>query len=246
MLVVTYYDPNNSLNNILGPSIVRSCKSKLVPVGEFSKESRFGFLERPNLFDIRFPSNTECIPSYIANLYDGFKMIREHLNVNPQITKNGMKLSNIMANIAQRDEMYNEFYWYTENIDRSNNNLVLYMTEYASNSGKPNQRDIKYLLTYVIGHLFLNSVLKYPGPILSEDVLCSYLSIKRPAPESLQKIFSKAKYKGPFCKLGRFYWRRDIDTIIFNSSGDFNGDYPGEGAFNRAVLKKSRSISKCI
>ncbi len=237
ILEVTNYGFPDGLKNIYGPAVVNICKANLIPVGKYSKHVDNDFIENPNLFDIIIPYKSDNLATYIAHIYDGFKMIQEHLNLNPQISDYEMNLPKIMTNIVRRDNMYNDFFWYTKNI--TDNNLAKYMTENSNFSGKSKKTLIKYILVYVIGHIFLNSVLKYPGPILSEDALCSYLSIKKPAPDALQKLFSGAKYKGPFCKLNRFYWRRDVDIIMYSKGKNLNRNYPREGAFNRAVLENS-------
>ena len=236
MLVVTNFGLPGGIRNFFGPAIVNSCKAHLIPVGEYSNHVNAEFIQKPNLFDISIPNEGTCIPSYIAEIYSGFKNVRDYLDSTPGILNKNMHLSEIIAQITGREELHHEFYRYTENMDRAENNLFIYMTEHSNYTSNSKRKVLKNMLSYVIGHLILNSILKFPGPIISEDVLCSYLSIKKPADSKLSKVFAKAKYKGPFNKINQYYWRREIDTILYKSSENLNEDYPGEGAYNRAIL----------
>ena len=236
ILVVTNYGLPGGLKNVYGPAVVNSCKANLIPVGEFSNQVNLDFLQKPNLFDIRISCESREIPTYITHIYSGFKTIRKFLDTSTGILNSNLHLSEIIAGILGRKELHYEFYRYTENMDRAGNNLFIYMTEHSNSTNSSKQKVLKNMLSYVIGHLILNSILKFPGPIISENALCSYLSIKKPTDGTLSKVFAKAKYKGPFSKLDQYYWRRDVDTILYNKSANINGDYPGEGAYNRAIL----------
>ena len=84
----------------------------------------------------------------------------------------------------------------------------------------------------------LNSILKFPGPIISKQTLCSYLSTKDVNDNELETVFESALYEGPFNSIGPFFWREDIDQIMQKNINELSGKFDGFGAINRAALQK--------
>ena len=235
VMVVTNYDlSSDGLNGFYGPTIVQWCKSQLVPVGEYSQTKKFGYLEQPNLFDISVPSDQNIAPTHIASIVDGFLSIRNFIESNQGMFENKLSLSKIISQMLGREHLHLQFNQYIESIDKVNNNIILYM----NGTKKVAAKKLQTISSYIIGHLLLNSILKYPGPIISEQALCSYLSIANDNYDNLKRIFKTAVYQGPFSSIGRYYWCEDIDQIILESGKTFLEEFEGNGDFNRAVLKK--------
>lgn len=103
----------------------------------------------------------------------------------------------------------------------------------ADSAEIPGADDIVQILTYVLGHVLHNAILKFPGPILSGEALCSYVSTSEAEITPLRKIFAQAVYGGPFGGEAQYFWREDVDNILetigaavadqeFESFGDFN------------------------
>ena len=235
VLVVTDYDlSSDGLTGFYEPTIVSWCKSQLIPVGEYSQKNKFGYIEHPNLFDIRVPSNDKDAPTQIASIAEGFISIRKFIQTNRELFKSKLSLSEIISLLLEREHLDYEFFWYIESMDMVSNNILLFM----NGSKKVSSKKIQVATAYLIGHLLLNSILKFPGPIISEDALCSYLSISTNELSKLAQVFDKAKYNGPFCSIGRFYWREDIDQIVMKNGEDLQEDYEGVGDYFQAVIKK--------
>ena len=106
------------------------------------------------------------------------------------------------------------------------------MREFAGPE-EPDDTDKERLLTYVLGHVLLNAILKYPGPILSENALCAYVATVVTELQDLDSVFKTARYDGPFAGGRQFYWREDVDAILddlgssvvidtFESFADYN------------------------
>ena len=234
ILVVTDYDlSSDGLTGFYAPTIVRWCKSQLVPVGEYSQQNKFGFINQPNLFDIRVPGNNEDAPAQIASIAEGFISIRNFIQTNKDLLKGKLSLSKLISLLLEREYLDYEFFWYLESIDMVSNNLLLFM----NGSKKVSLQKLQVATSYLIGHLLLNSILKFPGPIISEVALCSYLSITTNELDKMAKVFNKAKYNGPFSSIGRFYWREDIDQIVMKNGDDLQDDFEGIGDYNQAVIK---------
>ena len=235
VLVIT--DSNHSSDSLigyLGPTIVQWCKSQLVPVGEFSHYEKFGYMIKPNLFDIAVPSDQKIAPGHIASIVEGFISIRNFIQTNDELFKEKIGLPKLISKLLGREHLHLEFYPYIESIASASKNIVLFM----NGTKKFNVKKLQTITTYVIGHLLLNSIFKFPGPIISKQALCSYLSIKDINDNDLKMVFNNALYEGPFESIGPFFWREDIDQIINKNIEDLSGDFGGYGALNRAVLQR--------
>ena len=114
---------------------------------------------------------------------------------------------------------------------------------------QPGDQEKTRLLAYVLGHVLLNAVLKYPGPILSGEVLCAYLATAPNEIDPLTDLFKEARYEGPFRNDASLFWRDDVDSILdrlavdiaedhFESFGDFNRGV-AETALNRKLVPHS-------
>ena len=235
VMVVTNYDhSSDGINGYYGPTIVRWCKSKLIPVGEYSQRNELGYLEQPNLFDISVPSDRKIAPTHIASIVSGFISIKNFIETNKGLFKKKLSLSNIISLLLGREHLHLKFSPYIESIELASNNVLLFM----NGTKNVSVQKLQVITAYLIGHLLLNAILKFPGPIISKQALCSYLSVASEYYTELEQIFSHALYQGPFNAIGPFYWREDVDQIILENSNDITGDFEGVGAFNRAVLQK--------
>ena len=190
ILVVTDYDFSGSgLNGFYGLTIARWCKSKLIPIGEYSDKDKFGNIVQPNLFDISVPSGHTVAPVHIASIVNGFISFRNFIESNKEIVENKFSLSKIISLILGREHLQLHFNQYIESIDKVS---IIY-----ERIKKVSTQKLRTITTYIIGYLLLNSILKYPGPIISEQVLCSYLSIATSNSGDLKRVFKKAIYQGP-------------------------------------------------
>ena len=235
VMVITDYDlSNEGLTGFYGPTIVHWCKSQLVPVGEYSPVSKFGYLEQPNLFDISVPRDHKVAPAHIASIVDGFISIRKFIEENSGLLKEKLSLSRILALLLGRDHLHLKFSPYIENIELASNNIILFM----NGTKNVSVQKLQVITTYIIGHVLLNSILKFPGPIISKQSLCSYLSVDSDNYSELEVVFNRALYQGPFCNIGPFFWREDIDNIMLENSNDILGNFEEVGTFNQAILQK--------
>ena len=225
---------SDGLDGFYGPTIVQWCKSQLIPVGEYSQVNEVEYFEQPNLFDIALPSDTKIAPKHIASIVEGFISIRNFIEANEKLFKEKIGLPKLISTMLGRDHLHLEFYPYIENVALASKNIVLFM----NGTKKFNIKKLQTISTYVIGHLLLNSILKFPGPIISKQALCSYLSIETTTTSDLEKVFQSALYKGPFNSIGPFFWREDINQIMQKNYNDITGNFDGYGAINRAVLQK--------
>jgi hypothetical protein len=110
------------------------------------------------------------------------------------------------------------------------------------------------LLAYVIGHILLNAILKYPGPILSEEALCAYLAVAQDQIDVVAKIFGPARYSGPFSEMRRYYWHESVNQILDDLTTALDDqEFETFGELNREAVERNlgrklnrHGCSRCI
>jgi len=86
-------------------------------------------------------------------------------------------------------------------------------------SGKKINEELGKRMPRILGNWLYTSILRFPGILVNEIAAASYLNIhlKDFTKPSIQKIFSSAKYKGPFAEMGQWWWRHELDDILINN-----------------------------
>ena len=100
----------------------------------------------------------------------------------------------MLAELLGHPEVGAAFSLYGARASSSNTGIVDAMLR----SPDPSPEERARLVTYVAGHLLYNSILKYPGPLMSRDALCAYLALPVSAVEDVASLFAAATYAGPF------------------------------------------------
>lgn len=121
----------------------------------------------------------------------------------------------------------------------ANSALLQHLRSFASTAvERPSDEDEVRVITYVLGHVLLNSILKFPGPLLSVEALCAYVGAAPVEGAELDKAFSECRYRGPFSESATYYWREDVDVIIYEAgSGLAEEEFDGFGDFNRSAME---------
>ena len=253
VLVIADYDLTVSVTGLFGPSIVGWCQKRSIPVGEFSRANAFALPKEPNLFELRVPSDEEKAAEFIADTFDGFRNIRERLESRPQLLKEQRGLAAVLSSLLDRPGLESQFASYMSRLGAANSALLETLKASWAKAERPDDLEMTRLLSYVLGHVLSNAVLKYPGPILSGDVLCAYLATAPEEIERLGGLFEEAEYRGPFSNGGHLFWRDDVDKILdekaesiadeqFDSFGDYNRGVV-EAALKREL--KTHSCQRC-
>ena len=139
-----------------------------------------------------------------------------------------------MAYILDRPNLESQFSAYMSQPNAANAFLVGSLKKGSSEGNVAKSR----LYTYVLGHVLINSVLKYPGPILSDEMLCAYLTISTRSFAEIKERFECARYSGPFSEGIHLYWRDDVDQVLDNAgAGLATEDFESIGEFNRRVVE---------
>lgn len=213
VLVVTDYDLTPSIKGFFGLSIVGWCQALSIPVGDFSRGNVAALPQEPNLFELRVPADEEQGAAFIAATFRGFETIRNGIVDQPEILKERRSLASVLAALLGRTWLESQLAAYMTRLGAANSSLLQKLRQFAGHE-VPDEEDKVRLLTYVLGHVLLNAILKYPGPILSAKALCAYLATTEAEIDAVAPHFADAEYHGPFRDSARLFWREDVDEIL--------------------------------
>lgn len=240
VLVVTDYDLTKAgLTGLFGVSIVSWCQARFIPAGDFSRGNLGSLPSEPNLFELRVPTEIEEAARYTTAMFHGFKDLRDTLEEGSVNIASLRSPAEVLAAVVDRPALENQLALYMSLLGAANASLLDSLRRTFSQNEQISEADKVRLLSYVIGHVLANAVMRYPGPILSETALCAYLATQDEEGEALRGIFySKARYDGPFSSGAHYYWRDGVDGVIAQHVASI-GDAVFEtfGEFNRAVAE---------
>lgn len=239
VLVVTDIDlTGGGERGLFGPTVVDWCQTETIPVGDYSR--KHGRLpSEPNLFEIRVPSDAREAAPFIASTYHGFKRINDEIAARPEfVTQRSPAI--VLANLLGRPNIQGEFALYISWLSSSNSGLIEKLRSAAPPATTPpSAADKTSLLVYVLGHVLLNAILKYPGPILSDEALCAYVAIKPDQIDPVAPLFEAGRYNGPFSEMKRYFWRENIDSILDDlTSSVAEQEFDTAGELNRSAIEQ--------
>jgi hypothetical protein len=239
VLVVTDYDlTQQGPPGLLGNSVVAWCQQLNIPVGDFSRGLVQNLPEEPNQYEIRVPANDpEAAAKFIIGVYRGFDSISSALaGLDEELFSKRSPVA-VLAEILGRPQEEARFAPYAIRLGSSNPSLK----EHIRLHPDPDTGEKRKLLSYVLGHLLLNVVLRYPGPIMNSDSLAAYLGCSMSEVETLMEFFHQSRYRGPFGEVGNFFWLSDADAhlqpLIANLPTETSTETRGE--LNRLAVEQS-------
>lgn len=237
VLVVTDYDLTTSVKGLFGLSFVGWCQNKSIPVGDFSRGNIAALPKEPNLFEFRVPPNDIDGARFIASTFRGFQAIRKAIAGDPEILSARRSLAAVLATLLGREHLDSQFALYMSRLAAANSALVQRLRDFAGPQ-VPDDSDKIQLLTYLLGHVLLNAILKFPGPILSDKSLCAYMATSVEEFEHIAPIFAEASYDGPFSEVGQYFWREDVDVILDKIGAEIAGeDFDTFADYNRRAVE---------
>ena len=212
-LVITDYDLTTSVRGLFGLSIVGWCQRKSIPVGDFSRGNVTALPKEPNLFELRVPTDDEHDAAFIATMFRGFRELRVGIEQKPELLKEQRSLAAVLASLLGKPRLESQFAAYMSRLGAANSALLQRLRDFAGPE-EPNDTDKIRLLTYVLGHVLFNAVLKYPGPILSCKALCAYMATSPEEGSAIEPLFAEARYRGPFNEGHSLFWKEEVDRIL--------------------------------
>lgn len=217
-LVVTDHDLEENGNyGLMSGTVISRCQVEAIPVGVYSRELNAELAE-PELFDFRFPHEAEEAGSAIATILTGFHHLASLLKQrNHRVSSESW--SQTIAQILDRPHAASSFSLYSVRSGAAQHGLIEHLqTQFGEADA------LEMLETYVIGHLLANGILRYPGPLMSDLDLCSYLAVADDRADAVRGLFAACQYDGPFSFGRHFYWHAAVEEQLDGMLGDNDGD----------------------
>lgn len=241
VLVVTDNDlTSEGMKGLFGHTLVAWCQQLSIPVGDFSRGNKAKLPTRPSLFELRIPSNNTEGARFIASAFTGFKEIKNKVFEQSDTLESGASSpASVLARLLDRPHLDSHFSLYMSRLGTGNSALVDQLLKRYETDNGGSVIDKRQMLSYVLGHVLLNSILKFPGPILSDVGLCAYLATSREEFGNIRQLFLDATYTGPFGDYENFFWQEDVDAIIEKiSAGMESKEFSSYGEYNRAMVER--------
>jgi hypothetical protein len=235
-LVVTDYDLTGSgRTGLFGATIVDWCQAEGIPVGDYSKGSGRSLPKEPNLFELRVP--VIAAGAHIASLFRGFQSISKSVEARAFEGDSRRNPAAALADVLGVPELEDQLSLYGAGLGSS----AQFVERAIRESPARAPVDLKQrILAYVLGHLLLNSVLRFPGPILPSRALLAYVACGESELATLAGIFSTARYSGPFSELDQFFWLSRAEGRLAELAEQLGSPVQCEthGEYHRRVLEK--------
>lgn len=211
-LVITDYDlTSQGTLGLFGATVVDWCQLKALPVGDFSRKNVDALAKEPNLFELRIRVEEPEAPEQVVELYLGFEEVRKAFADGPSLSTYRNPAA-ALATILERRGLTPQFSQYGNKYASANSSLVDSLR--AEHSEEDREKLRQRFFVYIAGHILVNSVLRFPGPLINKRSLAAYLAINPKDVVKIEDLFSEAIYRGPFSGLERFWWVEDIDDIL--------------------------------
>lgn len=239
-LVVTDYDlTEQGQLGFFGATVVDWCQIRGIPVGDFSRGNASSLAQEPNLFELRVPvESNDAAADYVAAVFRGFTAIRDAIDANDTLLSQRSPAAALALMLGAKG-LESQFSQYGIRYGGANSALIDRFSETAPEDVKPVKEKKAALLTYIMGHLLRNAVLRFPGPIMTGEALAAYLAVDRVDEPRYLAAFDSARYTGPFSELDAYYWTRKVDEVLstYDSRVGENDEFVSTGAYNRARIE---------
>jgi hypothetical protein len=246
VLVVTDYDLTaQGRTGLFGATIVGWCQTRAIPVGDFSRANVSALPKEPNLFEVRVPTDPEAAAIFVASVFKGFRLIREEITAGgPELLKRKRSPAAVLAEILGVPTVESQFALYGIRLG-TNAALMDTLMKTAPAEIEPDDGQKRRLLAYIVGHVLLNAVLRFPGPILTARALAAYVGTNESEESEVSKLFTDARYNGPFSDGAHYFWLSNVDdrlqALTSKLPPDFTAETHGEthrGAIEIAIQRK--------
>lgn len=241
VLVVTDLDLTPAVTGLLGHSIVAWCRKRFIPVGDFTYKLD-ALPKEPDLFELRVPRDETKAVAFIARMYRGFRDIRAGIEGNGSLLAETESPGQLLATLLKRGELESHFSPYMTRPGMFNASLLDTLSGLNVESKERKTAEKTKLLTYILGHVFANAVLRYPGPLLGVGPCCAYLAVSEEDADAVVDMFGEARFDGPFADGEQLFWRDKVDEVIERLSAEHgvsDADFESFGDYHRAVMDKA-------
>ncbi len=147
-------------------------------------------------------------------IFEGFQFLRsEYKKITNGTGEKKYTLSEILSRILDRPKLKDRIAQYGIGNKQMLEEILPYYNEDIKKIEKEDKR-----IPMLLGYCLWNSILRFPGILLNNTATVSYLNIEEEEFRSntdIKKLFSGAVYQGPFTGIKNYWWRDDLDDIVF-------------------------------
>lgn len=232
-LIVTDQDLTKSGLGLLGSSITTWAQDLFIPVCNFSRQQQRKLPRESNFFELRVPSgyNDQGRADYVARIYDGFGRLRSFIADAGVTRPTAALLAGAMGLPALEDDVAP----YLASVASANTS---FMQAVLNAETRPSEAERIEVLAFIFGHVIINAILEYPGPIMSAAVLASYCAVSESMSAELATVFAAAEYVGPFATEGTYFQRRIVDKLIDEFARDTTAtEFAEADQYTRGVIE---------
>jgi hypothetical protein len=234
-LIVTDDDLTKSRLGILGSSVTTWAQDKFIPVCNFSRKPERRLPRERNFFELRVPPQRDdenVRAEYIERIYRGFEHIRQYIGE----ADHGRPIAELLAGAMGLPQLSDDVAPFLMSIASANSSL---MQAVLVEQGRPSDNERVDLLTFIFGHVLVNAVLEFPGPILSRRTLTAYCGVSEQMDDQMAHLFAEASYDGPFSMPSMYFQRRLVDRRIDELAKELT-DAPDEpDEYARAAVEQA-------
>jgi len=239
-LVITDYNLTKlGQTGLFGTSIVSWSQARFIPVGDFSRGNVAAVPKEPDLFELRVPPRPAEAAEFVVTIYRGFAAIDDALAADTSLLARQSPAS-VLASILGVPSQDTQFALYAVRLGTASGALMDQLAATAPPKIVPTTSKKLKLLSYIVGHLLLNSILRFPGPILSMRALKAYVASDEADAADVQSLFVAAVYRGPFSEFDRYFWFTGVNDVLDPLIQDLPEDAQVEtqGEINRRALER--------
>jgi hypothetical protein len=230
-LVATDQDLTKGGTGLLGSSIASWAQDRYLPVCNFSRQQQRRLPRERNFFELRIPKQADESrrAAFLGRVFRGFSRLREHIDS----AETGAPMAQVLAGAMGVPRLADELAPFLTSVGFANTSL---MQSLHAAEGPPTGRERTDFLSFLLGHVLLNAVLEFPGPILSRTALAAYCATGPDDSGPLGALFVDATYTGPFAEPGEYFIRRMVDARIDELAAGVTEDASESDQYNRAIV----------
>lgn len=260
-MVVVDHDLSGLDVRISESAITNACKQLAIPVCTYHRKppnnDSQNLKDRVNQarsfsIEIQIDENNayqECAKE-IINVFKGFETLNKKINELAKDILDGGP-AKIISTVLDKPELEAIFARYTSSSTLAADIIqIQYDNEDTLDDEIP--AALKERIPFVLGCWLYNYVLPFPGIILNDLAAASYINLDSEQFNQYSKYFKDAKYKGPFSTHTSYWWRYDLDQILFDANAEDAVEYlTNQGLVdikpcNCSIDPKSRAGYYCI
>lgn len=233
-LIATDQDLTKSRLGLLGSSVTAWAQDRFIPVCNFSRKPERRLPRERNFFELRVPPEPDesARAAYIARIYWGFERIRRFISS----ADDGRPTTQLLAGAMGVPQLEDDVAPFLTSVGSANSS---FMQTVVMGEERPTEVDRVNLLTFILGHVLVNAVLEFPGPILSRATLAAYCAVSEDMADDLAQLFAEAAYNGPFSAPGAYFQRRLVDRQIDSLADDFDDEPDEPDQYTRIVVERA-------